>query len=76
MAETAGSVQFGLTLRPLDRALQPSTEEALEWVEEERDSRGKQMEAREDMCGAKRKRSDQCKLEKRSDGSVVVSEEQ
>lgn len=29
MTETAGSVQFGLTLGPLDGALQPSTEEAL-----------------------------------------------
>lgn len=36
MAETAGSVQFGLTLGPLDGALQPSTEETL--------SEGKQME--------------------------------
>ena len=35
MAETAGSVQFGLTLGPLDRALQPSTEETLERVEED-----------------------------------------
>lgn len=30
MTETAGSVQLGLTLGPLDGALQPSTEEALE----------------------------------------------
>lgn len=40
MAETAGSVQFGLTLSPLDRALQPSTEETLEWVEEESNNKG------------------------------------
>lgn len=33
MAETAGSVQFGLTLSPLDRTLQPSTEETLERLE-------------------------------------------
>lgn len=54
MAETAGSVQFGLTLSPLDRALQPSTKEALERVEEDSNSRGKQMEEeREDVDGAK-----------------------
>lgn len=34
VAEAAGSVQFGLTLGPLDGALQPSTEETLEHVEE------------------------------------------
>lgn len=46
MADAAGSVQFGLTLGPLDRALQPSTEETLERVEEEEESnhKGKQME--------------------------------
>lgn len=44
MAETAGSVQFGLTLSPLDRALQPSTEETLDTVEEESNNGGKQME--------------------------------
>lgn len=48
MAETAGSVQFGLTFSPLDRALQPSTEETLERVEEESNDRDEQMEARED----------------------------
>lgn len=35
MTETAGSVQLGLTLGPLDGALQPSTEEALEEDDEE-----------------------------------------
>lgn len=35
MAETAGSVQFGLTFSPLDRALQPSTEETLERVKQQ-----------------------------------------
>lgn len=30
MTETAASVQLGLTFGPLDGALQPSTEEALE----------------------------------------------
>lgn len=35
VTETAGSVQFRLTLGPLDGALQPSTEEALEWGEED-----------------------------------------
>ena len=30
MADAAGSVQFGLTLGPLDGALQPSAEETLE----------------------------------------------
>lgn len=43
MAETAGSVQFGLTLGPLDGALQPSTEEALEPVEERGKSRDEEM---------------------------------
>lgn len=40
MAETAGSVQFGLTLSPLDGALQPSTEETLGRVEEENNNKG------------------------------------
>lgn len=54
MAETAGSVQFGLTLSPLDRALQPSTEEALQQVEEENSSRDEQMEEeREDVRDAR-----------------------
>jgi len=33
VAETAGSVQFGLTLGPLDGALQPPAEETLQRVE-------------------------------------------
>lgn len=57
MAETAGSVQFGLTFSPLDRALQPSTEETLERVEEESNNKGKQMEKeREDVHGAELQR--------------------
>lgn len=53
VAETAGSVQFGLTFSPLDRALQPSTEETLERVEEESNNQGAQMEKeREDVHGA------------------------
>lgn len=57
MAETAGSVQFGLTFSPLDRALQPSTEETLERVEEESNNKGAQMEKeREDVHGAELQR--------------------
>ncbi len=52
MAETAGSVQFGLTLSSLDRALQPFTEETLERVEEESNNGSKRMEEeREDVYG-------------------------
>lgn len=58
VAETAGSVQFGLTLSPLDGALQPSTEETLERVvEEESNNKGRQMEVeREDVHGVKLQR--------------------
>lgn len=68
VAETAGSVQFGLTLSPLDRALQPSTEETLERVEEdESDSKGRQMEEETvEVHGAtlQRRGSGRCELEK------------
>lgn len=57
VAETAGSVQFGLTFSPLDRALQPSTEETLERMEEESNNKGTQMEKeREDVHGAELQR--------------------
>lgn len=48
MAETAGSVQFGLTLCPLDRALQPSAEETLQRVEEENHERARTGGGRDD----------------------------